>query len=46
MHRCYGLWQNFNKELEKKLEVFLQEQAGVTSEQVYGSVERVQAYDP
>ena len=41
MFRCYSLWQNFNKEVDKKLDTFLEENVGVTSEEVYSSVERI-----
>ena len=39
--RCYSLWQNFNKEVDKKLDKFLEDNVGVTSDQVYESVERI-----
>ena len=44
--RCYSLWQSFNKEVDKKLDKFLEDNVGVTSDQVYASVERIQSYDP
>lgn len=45
MYRCHALWKDYQKQLEAKLDVFLDQQK-ITSEQMHESIARMQRIDP